>query len=756
MDSKARPPIGWNGSTLKEMLERSERLFAETGHYAGLRELPLAEQAPLRFEQIHLKLRGALVSAREVARNISASPIVKELGELAFTVFTPEGDSVAMSTGIIVHVHTMSDVVKYMLRRDFEDDPGFRPGDVFCNNDVLAGNVHNCDIHTIIPFFHDGELVSWIAGVTHVPDVGARTPGSSPVGPMSSYDQGLTIPPQKIGENDRVFRSFRDTYRRGSRTPLLLELDEKTRLAGCIMIRAAIEQLIAEEGIDTYKQFIREAIENGRRSFIRRVRRMLVPGRYRVPSFCDVPWEGERGHLPQAAVNTLMHAPLECTVRPDGTLRTTLDGASAWGYHTMNCSPSALQGGIWVMLSQSLADAESINDGAYFALEQHFPEGSWSNPLNPEAGTAHAWHFLWSGLNGLFRFLSLGYHARGFLEEVVAGYGTTTNILYGSGLNMFGEPFAATNMEMTGAGLGARGCRDGLDCAYAMWNPESDIGDIETSWELWEPMLYLGRTVKPNTGGAGRYRGGNGLESVRLVWKAQDAVFQHVGHGKVFVNGGMFGGYPSATGYRRSAHDTDVFDRIDARLPLPTHDHDPEHSEIEQLVSGRHVVDDKALTLPEPYADGDLYVSCIQGGPGLGDPLERATALVRRDLEDGHVLPRYVEDLYGVIARKSADGAWQIDEPATAARRAVLRRERAAKAVPVADWLKTERERVVEGRFAPWVLRMYRESIRLSRDWGREFLAFWGIAEDSPVYRPAPRRSARGVRARATAREDQA
>ncbi|MCC7412291.1 MAG: hydantoinase B/oxoprolinase family protein [Gammaproteobacteria bacterium] len=743
MDIKARPRIGWGGTTLKEMLTHSEQLLADSGHYYGLRDLKLADATPLLFERMHLKLRGALVSAREIARNISASPIVKELGELAFTVFTPEGDSVALSTGIIVHVHTMSDVVKYMIRNDFEDDPGFAPGDVFCNNDVLAGNVHNCDIHTIIPFFHDGELVSWIAGVTHVPDVGARTPGSSPVGPMSTYDQGLTIPPQKIGENDRVFRAFRDTYKRTSRTPLLLELDEKTRLAGCMMIRGALTHLIREEGIDTYKQFMREAIENGRRSFIRRVRRMLVPGRYRVPSFCDVPWQDERGHLPQAAVNTLMNSPLEITVKVDGTIRTTLDGATAWGYHTMNCSPSALQGGMWVMLSQSLADAESINDGSYFALDQYFPSGSWSNPGNPEAGTAHAWHFLWSGLNGLFRFLSHGYYARGFLEEVVAGYGTTTNILYGSGLNMFGEPFAATNMEMTGAGLGARGCRDGLDCAYAMWNPESDIGDIETSWELWEPMLYLGRTVKPNTGGAGRFRGGNALESVRLVWKSHNAVFQHVGHGMVFVNSGMFGGYPSATGYRRSVHDTNALELIDARAPLPVHDHDPQDSEIERLIEGRHVLDDKALTLPEPYADGDIYVSCIQGGPGLGDPIERAAHLVAQDLNEGHLLARFAAPLYGVIAHQDAGGVWSVDEAATAERRAAMRHERAAGAVPVSQWLARERERVHAGNFAPWVLRMYRESIRLSGDWGREFKAFWGIADASAVYEPP---AGRGVR----------
>lgn len=727
--------VGWNGKTLAQMLAHSESIFSETGHYYGLEKLELKDRDPLRFERLFLKLRGSLVSAREIARNISASPIVKELGELCFTVFTPEGDSVTLSTGIIVHVHTMSDAVKFMIRNGFEENPGFKPGDIFCNNDVLAGNVHNCDIHTIIPLFWEGELVSWIAGVTHVPDVGARTPGSSPVGPMSTYDQGLTIPPQKIGENDEVFRAFKDTYKRTSRTSLLLELDEKTRLAGCIMIREAIENLIKEEGIGVYKQFMREAIENGRRSFVRRVKRMLVPGRYRVPSFCDVPWEDEKGHLPQAAVNTLMNSPLEVNVKVDGTVSTSLDGASKWGYHTLNCSPSALQGGMWVMLTQSIADAESINDGGYYAFEQHFPVGSWSNPDNPEAGTAHAWHFLWSGLNGMFRFLSHGYYARGFLEEIVSGYGTTTNILYGSGINMFGEPFAATNMEMTGAGFGARGCWDGLDHGYAMWNPESDIGDIETSWELWEPMLYLGRKVKPNTGGPGKFRGGNAMESVRLLWKSQGAVFQHVGHGMVFVNSGMFGGYPSNTGYRRSVHQTNAFDLIEERKPLPTCDSDPEDSEIERLIQGRHVVDDKALTLPEPYVDGDIYLSVIQGGPGLGDPLERSTANVEKDLNKGHILPRFVERIYGVVCSNDGpDGTWTVNEEASLKKRDQIREARAQRAMPVREWLKKERQRVLDADLPEWVTRMYQESIELSENWGKEFKEFWDIPDDHPTY----------------------
>src|SRR3954468_9669466 len=166
--------IGWDGKRLDDMLATSDRLFAETGSYYGLTgELALKDSEPIEYEKLFSRLRGGLVSARETALNISASPIVRELGELCFALYTPEGDSIALSTGIIVHVHTMSDAIKYMVREDYEANPGIRPGDIFANNDPVIGDVHNADVQTFVPIFFrredrtdsDGrpirELVAW-------------------------------------------------------------------------------------------------------------------------------------------------------------------------------------------------------------------------------------------------------------------------------------------------------------------------------------------------------------------------------------------------------------------------------------------------------------------------------------------------------------------------------------------------------------------------------------------------------------------
>jgi len=170
-------PIGWDGKTIKEMLEESEKLLKDSKKYHGIERLSLKEEDPFRYEKAYASLRGALVSARETALHIAASPIVTEIGELCFALYTPEGDSIVVSTGILVHVHTMSEGIKFMIREGYEEDPTINQGDIFLNNDPQCGNVHTTDVQTLIPIFWEKELIGWAGGVTHQIDIGGITPG---------------------------------------------------------------------------------------------------------------------------------------------------------------------------------------------------------------------------------------------------------------------------------------------------------------------------------------------------------------------------------------------------------------------------------------------------------------------------------------------------------------------------------------------------------------------------------------------------
>jgi len=146
--------IGWDGQSLRGQFEDIEEKTDQTGHYAGFEKLSLKDENPIEYEQMFAQLRGELVNARETSKEVAATPIVEQEGELCYGLFTPEGDSIAISTGIIVHIHTMSEAIKYMINHDYEESPGIEPGDIFVNNDTHVGNVHPCDIATLIPIFH--------------------------------------------------------------------------------------------------------------------------------------------------------------------------------------------------------------------------------------------------------------------------------------------------------------------------------------------------------------------------------------------------------------------------------------------------------------------------------------------------------------------------------------------------------------------------------------------------------------------------
>jgi acetone carboxylase, alpha subunit len=705
------PGIGWDSCTLVGMLEESERLFAETGRYAGVRELELMRSDPIGYEKLFSRLRGGLVSARSTALNISASPIVRELGELCFALYTPEGDSIALSTGIIVHVHTMSDAIKWMIRNGYEENPGIRPGDIFANNDPTIGDVHNADVQTFVPVFWEGELLAWAGGVTHVLDIGASTPGGVPVGPTTRYEDGIDLPCMKIGEGDELARWHIERCRKRTRASAYYLLDERTRLAGCHMIRDAIERLLAEEGVERFKRFSREVIEEGRRSFKARIREMTVPGRYRAPAIFDAEF-GDKEQLPaRARRDIVMHSPFEVRIGRDGAYSLDYDGASAWGWHSMNCTPSGMQGAIWVMFTQTLICNDKVNDGAYFAIETNFPEGTIANLGSAEGSTAIAWAFLQPSFTGFPRTLSRALQARGYIEEVLASYSVSGNVQQGGGIDQYGASSAIMNFEISAQGMGAKYVLDGTDYCAAMFNPEGDMGDVEM-WELISPFVYLSRRVKASSGGPGRHRGGSSFESLFMVNKTPFWELQNIGTGRVLSAGGLFGGYPGATAYIHNIHGADLIERARRGDAYPIADGDFEHPALMEIDGERREYKNDGMTLLSPFANGDLYLSVMKGGGGLGDPLLRPIDAVRRDVEEGHLLPRFAESVYGVSDREA------------------FRRRRIERAVPVRAWIAGQRERILAQDLAAPIAEMLAESMRLSARWAAEYRGFWDLPDD--------------------------
>lgn len=454
-----------------------------------------------------------------------------------------------------------------------------------------------------------------------------------------------------------------------------------------------------------------------------------------------VPWKDEAWQ-PGSQQNMMNHLPVEITVDADGGFTLDMTGASPPGPHAFNCSEGAMEGGMWVSLTQCLLHDGKVNDGSYFAVDTHYPEGSVANPQDPGLSYHTSWGTIMPTYNAVWKCLSRGFFARGFREEVVTGYAETADAVQGGGRLMdelsdpipdaVGTYFPVGPFDVSCQGLGASAVRDGLDWGYAMWNPEADLGDVE-EWEQTQwGLIQLSRRVKPNTAGPGKYRGGSGWEGIHTVLGSEDvSLYIAAMRDVTWTTSGMSGGYPGATQYCVRAHKTDLAERIQQGEPYPLGDRRPGEASFEENIEGDIIRTHRGTFWPEGFDNFDLLHYKMGGGPGWGDPLERPPAKLESDVEGDIYTPDVVERVYGVVGDyDEANREFTVDEEATETKREEIRRRRAEESVSYDEFYETERERVTEGDWSEAIQWMYEGVFEQSESWAGVFREFWNLDED--------------------------
>jgi hypothetical protein len=124
----------------------------------------------------------------------------------------------------------------------------------------------------------------------------------------------------------------------------------------------------------------------------------------------------------------------------------------------------------------------------------------------------------------------------------------------------------------------------------------------------------------------------------------------------------------------------------------------------------------------------------LSGGPGYGDPLERKVAQIKQDLDDGFYTEDIVRNVYGVVAKyNEKELEWDIDEKATEARKEEMMKERREKSITFEEFWEREKKKITEDKLSDAVKLMYSESLKLSKNWAKEFKEFWKLPENFDV-----------------------
>ena len=722
--------------SLKEQLKENEELFKKTGHLFGYEKLKRKESDPGTYEAVWHILSNICNTAWSVGCMTSTSAVANEGGDALWGLHIPTGDAVCVSRGITAHPGLLADMIKSFIRLGYEEYPGFNSGDIFENNDPHYGGIHTPDFDMCMPIVYEGKLIAWASSVTHVNDVGMAQAGSIGFLNPNVFADGLTFSMEKVGEGDKFFPWYDLRIKSRTRTPDLVLGDARGRLAGCITIRERLFEVIEKYGLDFIMDASKEYVEDSRRYAVSRIKTQTIPGRIRKSQFKDLAMKGKRILDPSQDIDCLFNLPMELTVNADATVKFSLRGASGTVPFGQNISPTALRSGLLNGYSH-MVGFDMFNSGPTASWEVEMPpSGSWANPFEKDffasSGVAWAPAVIW--MSSLYEVFGRLFQMRGFVEEMAAGAATTMTAEF-AGQSQLGMYIASLTLEQASNGSPARGFADGENSAWCIYTPNADFGSAEV-FESFLPFLYLGRNIEPDSGGYGQFRGGLGHTAVWMIYGTTGIDYQCGCAGmrsKVLPNHGMYGAYPTWPDRPSYAHDTNLKELIDNQQPL-IHERGPAlDPTIDKIITARQMESAAVapFVTPEPLQNYDVILHPISGAQSMGDPITRDCKSIEDDLNKGWTSRRVAEEIHGLVVKQAGERDFTVDIAASEKRRAEIRKERIAKAVPFKEWWAEERKRV-ENRenMNEAVLHMWRTSMELSPDYGDELKAFWKLPDD--------------------------
>ena len=524
---------------------------------------------PVTLEVLRNQLEGVAEEMGSVLIRGAYSPNITERQDCSTALFDADGRMVAQAEHIPVHLGAMPAAVAAVRDRAPE------PGDVFVLNDPFTGGTHLPDVTLVSSLALDGDVVGYAVSRAHHADVGGMAPGSMPAGAREIYQEGLRIPPVRLvegGERDGdvfelLFANVRNAAERRA--------DFEAQLAANERAGDRLRELAAEHGRDRLLDAFDAVIGYSRERMAAAIDD-LPDGTYEA---ADV-LEGDG--VTEAEI------PIRAAVTVDGgSLAVDFAGTAAQVDGNCNAPLAVAKSAVYFVIRCVTDPAIPPNHGCYEPVSVRAPAGSVLNPDPPAAvvgGNVETSQRVTDVV-----FAALGEAAP---DRVTAGgQGTMNNLTIGSR----GGDASFTYYETIGGGSGARPDGDGMDGVHVgMTNTlNTPVEALEAAY----PLRVERYALRPDTGGAGAYRGGLGLE--RRVRVQTDATVSLLTERRRRPPAGLAGGEPGALG--------------------------------ENLIDGEPV---PAKTTVD-VAAGTTVTVRTPGGGGYGDPAERDPEAVAADATDG-------------------------------------------------------------------------------------------------------------------------
>ena len=570
---------------------------------------------PVTLEVIRNALPAIPNEMSHDLQRTSYNMMIYEVRDYCTALMDVAGGLIAQDVGGVSHfVADLGVIIKDGLARYGRD--GFFPGDVIMHNHQAVAGQHLNNVVIYTPIFFADELVAFAVVRAHWVDIGGFSTGFSGAGAYDPWSEGLQIDQLKIYEkgvpDEKVLKIVRDNIR----YPEAGMGDLRSQLAACRLAERRFEELLVRYGKDVVLNAVGILYADAE-ARCRAAVAAMPDGVYEAESRFD-----GRGE-PYAIKVKVTIAGSDMTIDFSGC-------ASERPNEPIN---SRTYAGAFIAYKALTAPLDPVNEGAFAALEVVIPEGNmmmarfpafmanWSAALPTVVDT------VWRALAGALP------------DRISAAHSGTLGAALFYGSEVEGR-LGGVAQTIEAGGWGGRPHEDGEDASMSVCQGDVRNAPIETM-ELKSPIFIIERALRPDSGGAGRFRGGLGVRT----------------HAKGFAPGNWYVG-GGALG-RRSCPPWGLWDGKDG--------------EIARIVAkGPDESAFKASTSGPRYsgAAGAEVIYETAGGGGWGDPLKRDPRRVVHDVVEGLVSMEKARALYGVAM--APDGK-SIDETATQALRSAMK-----------------------------------------------------------------------------------
>ncbi len=542
---------------------------------------------PVTFAVIKSGLDTIVDDMAYAVMRTARSPIVRDVLDYSVTLCDAKGRILSQAKTVALHLGAVPDAMAVVMER-FAGD--LFPGDVIVLNDPYDGGTHLPDIFMFKPVFVGEDLLGFSVVIAHHCDMGGRVPGSNASDSTEIYQEGLRIAPMKLFDRGAPNRTLLKIIEKNVRLPDLVLGDIDAQGAACNIGERELLRLHARYGalLDTYFDRL---IDYGE-ELTRKAIASWPDGDYRFTDYID----GDG--FSSAPI------PIVCKITVKGDhLYVDFAGSSPQVKGAINSTLSFTKSSTYLSIRCALEHDVPNNSGVYRCITVTAPEGSILNPRLPAPVAARA-------LTG-YRVVDavLGALAQIAPKKLMAA-GEGGNTVVAIGGYQGDRPFVL--VDMINGAWGGRFDKDGIE---GITNPSQNMSNLPVeTLEARYPVMMEEFSLRVDSGGPGRYRGGMGLtRQYRLL--AESAVLQLRSDRHEHPPYGLFGGGPGASS-RNSISENGQWRVLPSKVTLD-------------------ITRDTVLRHEQA------------GGGGFGDPASRDPAAIRADLRNGKISAARAKADYG-------------------------------------------------------------------------------------------------------------